>query len=358
LKDGEIERVIESEGLNNITAEKVRTINSYINSLNQKIQPIIDNNGFGRIIYGIDSRFIFHRIGNLETMRMIQLLESRIINSVKKAIEQVTNLNKTSLINIIESLILMSAYGCFVEIDVKDSLESVCHKLNKKYFPRQLPSNCFNPSTMMFRWSTFGIYVADSYAISRWMIVKKWADAKKTYLNKDRFIQVDGISRRYRMSSRLDEITYEDITDEPVQKWITYGGIPNTKPEKAFINSQVRQEKEYFDNPVEFKNINMDDTHIRQILNSIDLIAEGREMHHCAKSYIKVCQNNYAYIFRCDVSGRSTVEVRTDHGGILRVVQHRGVFNTEPSQENKIAVQSWIEQINQTRSHRTNVITE
>lgn len=93
------------------------------------------------------------------------------------------------------------------------------------------------------------------------------------------------------------------------------------------------------------KNKNMKTWRIRELLNSKELIAEGRAMRHCVASYAHSCK-----------SGRSSIWSMTmeDYDGINKLLtievgnrevisQVRGLYNRRPTEKEKSIIRRWAE---------------
>jgi len=78
------------------------------------------------------------------------------------------------------------------------------------------------------------------------------------------------------------------------------------------------------------------------ILNSDDLLAEGKLMHHCVGGYVNMIKHRKCYIYRVMHPQRATLEIKGT-GKSARIGQLKLVCNQAPSHETFLAVSEWIE---------------
>ncbi len=72
-----------------------------------------------------------------------------------------------------------------------------------------------------------------------------------------------------------------------------------------------------------------------------DLRAEGYEMDNCAAAYVRRCRRADSFIFRVLRPSRATLEVHLCDGRPV-LAQLKGLHNSEPSSETKMAVERWL----------------
>lgn len=86
---------------------------------------------------------------------------------------------------------------------------------------------------------------------------------------------------------------------------------------------------------------------IRELLNSQELIAEGRQQGHCVATYARSCQTGICSIWTLDVETAedrkklATIEV---HSASKQIRQVRGRYNRRPTDQEKIIVARWAQQ--------------
>ena len=310
----------------------------YYRFVNRTINILVDNITRGMDTNRLAPMFPMFRYGRgfnclgeyicISSYNYLRRIESKIINYIKNDVCE----DNKKLLNI-DILLGYISNGFFIQYNDKDSIESIIHKIYKKYL-----NNIYSEGLDIIS------YNQNHWGISENIIVKKWVKSKADYLNKKRQILHNGNPYIYTMMSRIDEITYQDLTDEPVQKWIKFGGIPTTKPEKAFENSRIRTENEACIDIKYFKNIGLDNKQMSQICNSKDLVLEGKLMRHCVGGYVRNCESGRCFIFHCNVGSGSTVEIQKGEKYIL--IQNRNIGNSSPSDDNIEYVNNWIKKIN------------
>lgn len=78
---------------------------------------------------------------------------------------------------------------------------------------------------------------------------------------------------------------------------------------------------------------------IQALTSDADLMAEGRDMHHCVASYRNAVRSGYSYIYRVLEPQRATLEISCPQ---LSIVQFKLAHNEAPSEACWRAVQAWL----------------
>ena len=304
----------------------------YLHYFNTKFSSAIESSGF------LCNNIPCITGGSISSINFLRKLENKIFDYI----------NKSSYYReeYIDKLFRFISLKLFIIFDDKDSIESIIYKIEKKYI-NQLQKLIDHRKRINMRLDDS----FDHYDYSRSIILSTWLESKISYLDKERTVLYNGAKYTYRMSSRIDEIKYEDLTDEPIEKFIKFGGFPNTKPEKVFENSRLRKEKEYSENIVYFKDLNLNDVHTKQILNSKDLIMEGKLMNHCVSGYVHNCSSGISYIFHCNIGSGSTFEIQKSDN-IFTLIQNRCIHNSNPSDDNIKYVENFVKHINKKSNNR------
>ena len=81
---------------------------------------------------------------------------------------------------------------------------------------------------------------------------------------------------------------------------------------------------------------------IIQIRETVTLMEEGQEMHHCVGGYVKKIKMGKCFIFKVLQPERATLEIKqTAHG--IRIGQFKCAYNKTPSDDSFKVIQEWID---------------
>lgn len=192
---------------------------------------------------------------------------------------------------------------------------------------KYIEAKCGLPERLFFRIRTYDKLLID------WL-ARKW---QNPVMSKQRTL--------YGPNDYVRHYTYLDILDE-LQPEDLVNGI-DTKPDAAFRNSAGRLEAQYkasLGEAVMFRNSPFEDTEgIKFINNSVDLITEGKLMHHCVGGYLKACIASTSLIYHVNVKNQqSTLEIgRANAENKWRLVQNKSHYNADPGDDNWKTVLSW-----------------
>ncbi len=78
---------------------------------------------------------------------------------------------------------------------------------------------------------------------------------------------------------------------------------------------------------------------IREITEAVELIVEGREMHHCVASYIKKCAAGESSIWSLRLRDERRVTIEVERS--CRIVQARGPQNRYPTETERAVIEKW-----------------
>lgn len=86
---------------------------------------------------------------------------------------------------------------------------------------------------------------------------------------------------------------------------------------------------------------------IEPITSNDELTLEGKTLRHCVGTYLRDVLNNNSYIYSVKIDGKhvSTIELSGDNLDELKIVQHRGFRNADPSPEELEAAEAFMEAI-------------
>lgn len=160
--------------------------------------------------------------------------------------------------------------------------------------------------------------------VIEWMLKKgetQFVKARKAY-------GPGGIEVSFCFLDKIDEIKAEDLNN----------GV-DTNVQTAFENAAARLERQLSEE-LEKNNRVFPKTRfqtikgITRIDDSKSLVLEGKRMSHCCASYVNACLSGRTEIFSLD---GSTFEISSN-----RLIQHRGVSNSEPSEQEKELVNQFL----------------
>ena len=81
--------------------------------------------------------------------------------------------------------------------------------------------------------------------------------------------------------------------------------------------------------------------HILPITSQVELIEEGREMHHCIASHLKSVVDGKFAVYRMIAPERLTIEVLVRDGGQVFLREVRGKYNCPPSSASMTVIEKW-----------------
>ena len=81
--------------------------------------------------------------------------------------------------------------------------------------------------------------------------------------------------------------------------------------------------------------------HILPITSQVELIEEGREMHHCIASHLKSVVDGKFAVYRMIAPERLTIEVLVRDGGQVFLREVRGKYNRPPSSASMTVIEKW-----------------
>lgn len=86
------------------------------------------------------------------------------------------------------------------------------------------------------------------------------------------------------------------------------------------------------------------------LVSGAELLAEGREMHHCVASYIRRVAAGQVYVYRVLAPERATLSLRSDRDG-WELEQIQGLANAPVEHETVLQVEAWLASMRRVTSH-------
>lgn len=88
---------------------------------------------------------------------------------------------------------------------------------------------------------------------------------------------------------------------------------------------------------------------IMPLASAAEILAEGREMHHCVASYIRPVAAGQVYVYRVLAPERATLSLRSGRDG-WQLEQIKGLANAPVEHETVLQVRGWLESMRQAMS--------
>jgi hypothetical protein len=155
-------------------------------------------------------------------------------------------------------------------------------------------------------------------------------------LTRERVQRVGGQEHRFNFLQLIDEVQEEDIQSGKDGVAAVFQRVSERHGEEFYLKSIEDHRTLRHDYPEWTKRLPRG---MRLLNTPSELAAEGRDMKHCAGSYIDAVRRKETVVLSVVTRhGRSTVEI----SDLLILRQHRTVRNDTPCRRNDALVRAWL----------------
>ena len=207
--------------------------------------------------------------------------------------------------------------------------------LTTKECHQYLTDNHEQPDVQSWFAGVNGVPVHRSVVVMRWLVEVRrrgwWEN-----MTRERVQRVGGQEHRFNFLQLIDEVQEEDIQSGKDGVAAVFQRVSERHGEEFYLKSIEDHRTLRHDYPEWTKHLPRG---MRLLNTPSELAAEGRDMKHCAGTYIEAVRRKETIVLSVVTRhGRSTVEI----SDLLILRQHRTVKNDTPCRRNDALVRAWL----------------